>query len=56
MDKRLNGQRVVLNQTITWDPPRSNFLKKEQKLLRASDLTQQGRCEELVSATGRMIY
>ena len=57
MDKRLNGQRVLVTQSDDYMGPATIelFQKEEAEIIAdSSDLTQQGRCEELVSATGRI--
>ena len=57
MDKRLNGQRVLVTQSDDYMGPATiELFQKEgaEIIADSSDLTQQGRCEELVSATGRI--
>ena len=57
MDKRLNGQRVLVTQSDDYMGPATiELFQKEgaEIIADSSDLTQQGRCEELVSATGRV--
>ena len=57
MDKRLNGQRVLVTQSDDYMGPATiePFQKEGAEIIAdSSDLTQQGRCEELVSATGRI--
>ena len=57
MDKRLNGQRVLVTQSDDYMGPATiELFQKEGAEIIAdnSDLTQKGRCEELVSATGRI--
>ena len=57
MDKRLNGQRVLVTQSDDYMGPATiELFQKEGAEIIAdnSDLTQQGRCEELVSTTGRI--
>ena len=57
MDKRLNGQRVLVTQSDDYMGPATiELFQKEgaEIIADSSDLTQQGRCEELVSTTGRI--
>ena len=57
MDKRLNGQRVLVTQSDDYMGPATiELFQKEgaEIIADSSDLTQLGRCEELVSATGRI--
>ena len=57
MDKRLNGQRVLVTQSDDYMGPATiELFQKEgaEIIADSSDLTQHGRCEELVSATGRI--
>ena len=57
MDKRLNGQRVLVTQSDDYMGPATiELFQKEgaEIIADSSDLTQPGRCEELVSATGRI--
>ena len=57
MDKRLNGQRVLVTQSDDYMGPATiELFQKEgaEIIADSSDLTQQGRCEELVSAAGRI--
>ena len=57
MDKRLNGQRVLVTQSDDYMGPATiELFQKEgaEIIADSSDLTQQGRCEELISAAGRI--
>ena len=57
MDKRLNGQRVLVTQSDDYMGPATiELFQKEgaEIIADSSDLTQQGRCEELVLSTGRI--
>ena len=57
MDKRLNGQRVLVTQSDDYMGPATiELFQKEgaEIIADSSDLTQEGRCEELVSTTGRI--
>ncbi len=57
MDKRLNGQRVLVTQSDDYMGPATiELFQKEgaEIIADGSDLTQPGRCEELVSAAGRI--
>jgi len=57
MDKRLNGQRVLVTQSDDYMGPATiELFEKEgaEIIADSSDLTQPGRCEELVSAAGRI--
>ena len=57
MDKRLNGQRVLVTQSDDYMGPATiELFQKEgaEIIADSSDLTQQGRCEELISTTGRI--
>ena len=57
MDKRLNGQRVLVTQSDDYMGPATiELFQKEgaEIIADSSDLTQQDRCEELISAAGRI--
>tara|TARA_A100001011_G_scaffold389766_1_gene471907 strand:- start:434 stop:1117 length:684 start_codon:yes stop_codon:yes gene_type:complete len=57
MDKQLNGKRVLVTQAEDYMGPATiELFQKEGASIIAdnSDLTQEGRCEELISESGRI--
>ena len=57
MDKQLNGKRVLVTQSDDYMGPATiELFQKEGASIIAdnSDLTQEGRCEELISESGRI--
>ena len=57
MDKQLNGKRVLVTQSDDYMGPATiELFQKEgaEIIADSSDLTQEGRCEELISESGRI--